>query len=334
MKLLIGIDGGQTSTKAVVMDDSGRLLGAGRGGPANHIREPGGIERIRQSLRDAISEARNSAGIGDSSVVCAYLGMTGGSAQMEELCRPVVLGMGVERMELGHDSLIALYSVTFGKPGVVVIGGTGSVGFGRDARGHSARTGGWGYIFGDEGSGYWIAVRALNASARASDGIDPQTNLLDYLCRALKVSTLAEIHALVYSAAHSRPDVAAFASAVCEAAVGGDSVAQRILEDAGEELGRLAVGVLKSLGFDNEPVTVGMAGGVFTAGQLVIDSFTRTVRAEAPLADVTLPLTPPAVGAALLALESVGGVVDSAVIDNIQATLGNVGKMMFVEMKS
>src|SRR5690349_11265214 len=103
MRYVIGIDGGQTSTTAVLADETGRLLGVGHGGPANHIHEPGGVERVRRSLKDAIHDARASAGLPDAPIACAYLGMTGGSAEMEEVCRPVV---DAERMVLGHDSLI------------------------------------------------------------------------------------------------------------------------------------------------------------------------------------------------------------------------------------
>src|SRR5436309_2850343 len=127
LRFVLGVDGGQTSTTAVVMDENGRLRGIGHGGPANHIHEAGGVDRVRQSLRDAINGACSQAGSRRLSITAAYLGMTGGSAEMEQACRPAVPG---QRMTLGHDSLIALYSVTLGGPGVVVIGGTGSIGYG------------------------------------------------------------------------------------------------------------------------------------------------------------------------------------------------------------
>src|SRR5438093_845963 len=90
MRYVLGIDGGQTTTTAVIADETGALLGAGVGGPANHIHEPGGVERVRKSLSDAIASAIESAGIQAESLACAYLGMTGGSAEMEAICKPVV----------------------------------------------------------------------------------------------------------------------------------------------------------------------------------------------------------------------------------------------------
>jgi N-acetylglucosamine kinase-like BadF-type ATPase len=224
-------------------------------------------------------------------------------------------------MELGHDSLIALYSVMFGKPGVVVIGGTGSVGFGRDAQGRTARTGGWEYTFGDEGSGYWIGVRALSACARAGDGTGPKTSLLAYILRALRVSTFTDVHRPVYSGAISRPDIAALAKGVHEAAVARNRVAQTILRQAGKELGQLAAGVIRALKLQEDRLTVGMAGGVFKAGAWVADPFKRVVLEEAPYARARRPEIPPAAAAALLALEHIGGVVDEPIIDNLKATL-------------
>jgi N-acetylglucosamine kinase-like BadF-type ATPase len=322
MRYVLGIDGGQTTTTAVLTDETGRLLGHGLGGPANHIHEPGGVERIRQSLTDAISSARLTAGLTDAPIACAYLGMTGGSKQMEEVCRPVVPS---DQMVLGHDSLIALYSVTYGRPGIVVIGGTGSVGFGRDARGNTARTGGWGYVFGDEGSGYWIAVRALNACVRALDGIGSPTTLLSYMLKACNVGTLGDIHRLVYSGKLTRPDIAALAASVSEAAEAGDAVAEQILASAGKELGSLAIGVLQKLGWTQELVEVGMVGGVFRAGPRVLEPFTKAVHSANPIAQILPARIPAAAGATLLALEELGINVDDTVLANVQSTLADVG---------
>src|SRR5437867_9219076 len=102
MRHVLGIDGGQTSTVAVIADERGRLVGIGRGGPADHIHEPGGIERIRRSLKDAITEARANAGDSKLLLEAAYLGMTGGSEEMRAVCEPVV---PAKRMTLGHDSM-------------------------------------------------------------------------------------------------------------------------------------------------------------------------------------------------------------------------------------
>lgn len=322
MRYVIGVDGGQTSTTAVVADERGRLRGVGYGGPANHIHEPGGVARIQQSLADAIAGARASAGLPDAPLACACLGMTGTSPHLEEVCRPAV---PAERMVLGHDSLIALYSVTFGGPGVVVIGGTGSVGFGRDSRGRTAKVGGWGYLMGDEGSGYWIALQALSAVTRAADGRAPRTAIARRLLEQLSLSSLAELHRLLYAGSLSRPDIASLSQSVSRAAEEGDRIAQSILRDAGRELGRLAVGVLRALKMRRETVEVGMAGGVFRAGAWVVEPFTQTVLRHAPQAQILSPRIPAAAAACLLALEEIGIAVNGAVIAQVRDSLPHIG---------
>jgi N-acetylglucosamine kinase-like BadF-type ATPase len=324
MHYVIGIDGGQTSTTAVLADETGRLLGVGHGGPANHIHEPGGVERVRRSLTDAITSARTAAGLANAPIACAYLGMTGGSSEMEEVCRPVV---DAEKMVLGHDSLIALYSVTFGKPGVVVIGGTGSVGFGRNEKGETARAGGWGYVFGDEGSAYWIAVEGLRMASRALDRIDPPTDLLPFLCKHAGATDLHQIHRMVYSGQLSRPDIGRLAVAVWEAAESGDVAAMAILSQAGWNLGLLAVAVFRKLDFAADSVEVGTVGGVFKAGEWVMRSFRSEALAACPNASIVSPRVPAAVAAALLALEEIGRPIDDELIDIVQADVQQLGEI-------
>jgi N-acetylglucosamine kinase-like BadF-type ATPase len=322
MRYVIGVDGGQTSTTAVLAEESGRLLGIGYGGPANHIHEPGGIERVRRSLADAIGGARAMAGLQNVSVACACLGMTGLSPQMEEICSPVV---PADRLALAHDTRIALYSVTFGLPGVVVIGGTGSVGYGRNAQGETASTGGWGYLMGDEGSGYWIALRVLNACTRMLDGRGPQTQCLPLLLKRLGVESLRNAHRLVYTGALSRPDIAALAVTASEAAQQNDRIARHILSRAGVELGLLAAKVLRRLRMARDAVEVGAVGGVFRAGRHVLEPFAGTVHRAAPQAVILAPRVPAAVAAALLALEEIGAPVNEAVLAQVKATLPALG---------
>src|SRR5579871_1795229 len=196
MRYVIGVDGGQTSTTAVIADETGCLLGIGHGGPANHIHEPGGVERVQRSLTDAIRGAITMADLQNARIAAACLGMTGGSEQMANICAPVV---PAERLVFSHDTRIALYSVTFGRPGVVIIAGTGAAAYGVNHLGEQAKSGGWGYLLGDEGSGYWIAVRALNACCRAEDGLNPQTQMLSLFLRHLELEDISQVHARIYS---------------------------------------------------------------------------------------------------------------------------------------
>lgn len=322
MRYVIGVDGGQTSTTAIIADETGCLLGIGHGGPANHIHESGGVERVRRSLSDAIRAARRMADLENARIAAACLGMTGGSAEMEAICEPVV---PTDCLTLGQDTRIALYSVTFGRPGAVVIAGTGAAAYGLNNAGDEASAGGWGYLMGDEGSGYWIAVRALNACCRAADGLEPATQILPLLLQHFEYTDLKQIHRRVYSGDMARPDLAALSEIVGRAAAQGDAMARRILREAGKELAQIVVAVLKRLNLCDVPVTVGTVGGVFRAGRLVLRPFREAVYRDAPAADIIPSRVPSAVGAALMALEEIGVPATDGLLAQVQATLPRIG---------
>lgn len=322
MRYVIGVDGGQTSTTAVVADETGCLLGIGQGGPANHIHEPGGVERVRRSLTDAIQDAIVCADLQNARIAAVCLGMTGGSPQMEAICLPVIPS---DRVIFGHDTRIALYSVTFGRPGAVVIAGTGAACYGINAAGEDTMTGGWGYLLGDEGSGYWIAVRALNACCRAQDGLIPPTQLLPLLLRHLEAPDLKHIHGLVYSGNIGRPGVAALAEIVTLAAAQGDVMAKRILHEAGKELALGICSVLTRLGLEQQSITVGTVGGVFHAGRAVLHTFRAQVMKVAPQASITPARVPAVVAAALMALEEIEVPIRTDLLANVEISLPRLG---------
>lgn len=322
MRYVIGVDGGQTSTTAVIADDTGCLLGIGHGGPANHIHEAGGIERVRRSLADSIRGATRMADLENARISAACLGMTGGTEVMEAICAPVV---PTDRIIFGQDTRVALYSVTFGRPGAVVIAGTGAASLARNESGQEASGGGWGYLMGDEGSGYWIAVRALNACCLAADGIAPPTQILPALLQTLELSDLQAIHRKVYSGEWIRPDIAALAETVGRAAAQGDATAKRILREAGRELALIVNAVLKRADMHRGPVIVGTVGGVFRSGRFVLRTFREVVQSVAPEAEIISAKVPCAVGAAVMALEEIGIRVNDGLLDRVQATLPRLG---------
>jgi N-acetylglucosamine kinase-like BadF-type ATPase len=145
------------------------------------------------------------------------------------------------------------------------------------------------------------------------------------MLKACNVGTLGDIHRLVYSGKLTRPDIAALAASVSEAAEAGDAVAEQILASAGKELGSLAIGVLQKLGWTQELVEVGMVGGVFRAGPRVLEPFTKAVHSANPIAQILPARIPAAAGATLLALEELGINVDDTVLANVQSTLADVG---------
>ena len=174
VRLFLGIDGGQSSTSALIGDESGKVLGGGTGGPCNHAAAGEGAERLRCAITESVSGACAQAGLARTvrfAVACC--GMSGGPddkrAILEEL-------LPADRVILATDAEIALAGATTTGRGIIVIAGTGSIAFGRNEAGTTARVGGWGYLFGDEGSAYDI-VRRWSTPRRV-----PETKRLARFC--------------------------------------------------------------------------------------------------------------------------------------------------------
>jgi len=320
---VLGMDGGQSYTTAAVCDLSGRLLGAGRAGPANHVWEPGGAARARRAVSQSMGGALRAAGLRRVRFEAAFLGMTGAMPHTRRAVRGCV---PTRRFRLENDKVTALASVTAGQPGIVTIAGTGTITYGQNARGEEADASGWGYLIGDEGSAFWIAKQALAAACRAYDGRGPRTSLVAALTAAAEVDDLWRLHELIYSGRTSRAAIAALAVAVNETADAGDALARRVLREAGRELGLAVAVVARKLRMSRGATTVGMVGGVFQGSAVVRNSFRREVRRHVPEAIFAPPRFTPVIGSVLLALRMAGARITPAVMANLDAASAAVGE--------
>jgi len=178
-----------------------------------------------------------------------------------------------------------------------VISGTGSIAYGRDERGRALRSGGWGTLFDDAGSGYDLGRKAIASALRAFDGRGPRTRLDAKICRALGLRDVTEV---VLRPLAPR-EIAALFPLVLEAAREGDLVARELCEQSGQELAELALALVKRFGWRDRAVLVACAGGVFQASLRIRRSFARRLRSRAPRARVALLRKPPVEGALALA---------------------------------
>ena len=301
----LGVDGGQSSTYALIGDRTGRVLGWGRGGPSNHVAESEGRAKFTSAILGCLSAACAEAGLDPASIrfAACCLGFSGGPADKEGILREILAS---DRTLVTHDALIALSGATAGEPGLITIAGTGSIAFGRNAGGKTARAGGWGYIFGDDGGGFYIARQALRAALRFEEGWSAPTSLRSLLLAATGASDANELLHRFYTPEFSRPRIAGFAKLVDEAAENGDGIAREILVDAAEKLAALAGAVRKQLFNEVEPVRLAYIGGVFRS-RVVLEHF-RELTAATP------PIYGPAAGALLEAYRSAG----------VECTLTNV----------
>lgn len=307
-ELLLGVDGGQTGTRALLASTEGAVLGRGEAGPVRHLFGDGG-EETRTAITAAIRAAFADAGLAPGVVTAAVCGITSvrpGSAEaakVEESVRSVV---SPRLLEVVPDYVTNLLGASVGGPGVVVVAGGGSVAYGLSADGREATAGGFGYLLGDEGGGYDIGRRGLTAVIRAEDGRGEPTALCGPLLAALGVPHVGELKPLVYAPGFGRDRIAALVPLVAEAARGGDAEAQRILTEAGGELADLALAVLRRLFERGDRVNVYPTGGVFAAGEPLTGTFAAQLAREWPRAEIGTSAHPPVVGALVRALRLAG----------------------------
>lgn len=307
-RYFLGLDGGQSSTTAIIGDENGCVLGVGRAGPCNHVGASEGrakfISAIQSSLQAACAQTELSAD--NLRFASACLGFSGGPTDKESLVREILLS---DRTLVTDDAVIALAGATAGQPGVVVIAGTGSIAFGRNSAGRTARAGGWGYLFGDEGGGFWIAGQALRAALRLEEGWGVPTSLRARLLDATGTRNINDLLHRCYTAEFPRPRVASLSVLVNHAAESGDPAALKILEDAARELTLLVVAVRGQLfqareqqAGDQTPVTY--SGGVFHS-RILLARFRDWMTSE-PGIRVAPPVYSPAIGALLEAYRMAG----------------------------
>jgi N-acetylglucosamine kinase-like BadF-type ATPase len=302
MPLYAGIDGGQSSTIAVVLDEQGAQLGRGTAGPSDHVDEPPTSRRAAQACESALAAALTAAhapaGTELAAVVVGLSGYEGAWHGHEP-------SFGTSKVRYVHDSVIALAGAIRERPAAIVIAGTGSVAYGETAHGTSVRAGGFGFLFGDEGSSFAIARTALAAAMRVSDrGV-----LTDLGAAALAFFDVGDLRALARAVSLrqiGRPQVASFAQVVCSAARLGDPEAAAIVEDAAAALAGLAQLVVEQLGHADMPeVPLAFVGGAVENAALRAAA-ERRLEAATPLVRIVPPAFEPAVGAAFLAFDAAG----------------------------
>ena len=300
----LGVDGGASKTAAIVTDETGRPLGRGMSGGSNHLRV--GIEQATRNVERAVNIALVEAGIAIRQIEYAYCGIAGSDhpAHHERVVEALSVFFPGGNFIVDTDARIALTGAVGFGAGVVIISGTGSVAFGRNARQEEGRAGGWGPTLGDEGSGYAIARDGLSAIVRAHDGRDQATAMTDLLCREYLMCEPADLPRFVYATTTHADDIARFGRLVIEAAGTGDPVAVDILDRAGRELGECVLAVARRLSMTGDDFPVAYVGGAFHAGELLLEPMRRTVTAEAPKATLIKPLRSPVEGAAMMAVRA------------------------------
>ena len=303
--LLLGVDGGGTRTVALLAtptDDGWKLLGRGEAGPGN--RQAAGHDAAMGSISEATGRAFAAAGLKRRPVEAACLGLAGaGRADDQAAVRDWVLGAKLAaQVEVTGDSALLLAAGTPEGWGVAVVAGTGSMAFAKGPDGATARAGGWGYLLGDEGSGYAVALAGLRAAVRAADGRGPATRLVAGFLEQLKLSRAEELVGLVHRS--DRPALAALAAVVASAAETGDPVAVGIVRDAAGELADAVVAAARPLGLGSL-LPLALAGGMMVSAPGYRDRLLAALADRDVCADPVKVVTEPAEGALRIALGAI-----------------------------
>lgn len=206
-----------------------------------------------------------------------------------------------------NDALIALEAGAPGLPGIVLIAGTGSIAYGRDAANQAARAGGWGHVLGDEGSGFWLGRKALSAVLRAADHRGEPTALAARITAHFGVAREQELVQPIYEGGMKPRVIAAIAPIVGEMAEAGDRVAMRIVDSGVDELTAAAVSVARRLSLVDANIPLPLAGGIFHALPLVKRLVVERLSCLLPHARPELLAAEPASGALRLAAALVRG---------------------------
>lgn len=298
---MLGIDAGGSKTVAWLADADGRIEGEGRAGGAN-LHSVGELA-TEKALFTAIHAAVGEGRVVPDTVCIGMAGLDRPGEQMvvRELLRR--LGCRGDVIPV-NDAHIALVAGADDSPGVVVIAGTGSIAYGIGASGTAARAGGWGEVYGDEGSAFWVGAKALAAVVRAADRRGPATALTALVLRHADADRIEGLVRQVHTRSDRRPLIAAMAGLVAKAHADGDAVAGEILRAAAAELALAARSVVEQLGMRGDAARVVLSGGLFKMAPAVASMLAAQMAEVVPKAITAVLTDEPALGAVRLALRA------------------------------
>jgi N-acetylglucosamine kinase-like BadF-type ATPase len=317
--LLLGIDGGGTTTIAWLADATGSVLGRGRAGPSNA--KAVGVEAARKALEKAIAGAFAEAERPSEPAEVACLGLAGFDRPEDRNLLETWAQSGGwgRRLILVNDGDLLLAAGTVEGWGIGLISGTGSIAVGRAPDGRAARAGGWGYVFGDEGSAYAVAVAALRWYARASDGREcgvlDSDPLAGRLQLALSIKTPPEMISAIYRPEVDRTRIAALAPVVVAAAEERSQAAGAILDTAAADLTAIASSVARKLNLPDSAGLAGiplvLAGGFLLSSPALADAIVARLRLGGVALTSITPVPDPVFGALTLARRALDNAIET-----------------------
>jgi len=304
MNLFIGIDGGQTSLKCIIVNHSGHILGEGNGPGLIHLASQGSRERYLESLHSALYQAWATAKLPPQPVAAIGLGLTGvefNSPEAEIVRGLVTQVQAAQTITIDNDAYSALMGAHQGQPGVIVISGTGSIALGVNEAGQRQRVGGWGWLVGDEGSAMAIGRDGLRAALHDNDGSGPKTQLTQAFLHYFDIRHYTDVKRKIYASDFGARGFAALATVVSQCAANEDSVACSLIQRHGSALATQAQAVIQGLHLPTHHQRVSPMSGAFAHVHGLQNAFTATLATIQPSASVTSPAQSALMGAVFMA---------------------------------
>lgn len=273
-----------------------------------------GKKEFKDRLTTSLFQSLDSCGVSKEEVRCLCLGLAGVDRKEERDWVRKHIGIA-EKVSINNDALVALIGAFPGEAGIILIAGTGSICLGVNEKGEVARSGGWGYLLGDEGSGYYLGREALIAALKDLDGRGQKTLLRKEIESRFRLKRIDHIIPMVYRGELNREGIARLAPLVLETAAKGDDAARMIVAEAGRQLGRMVTAVTQRLGLKKPRVA--LSGGLFCKGEMLVEEIKGNIGKEV---EIVSPRFQPVIGAVILALQEIGIPPDEEILKNLEQT--------------
>jgi N-acetylglucosamine kinase-like BadF-type ATPase len=302
----LAVDGGGTKTDAVCADSSGAVIGRGLAGPTNLTSTSVGaasfnlIEAIRQAVETLPEEEQAGFPI-------LVMGLAGLDSQKEyeeafKIFSRAIAHYKIDKFVLLNDSLIALENGTVNPNAVIVISGTGSICFGKNDQGETAKSSGMDYLLADQGSGYAIGRRVLREAVKSYDGRAPKSILEELVCKHFKIETVLDLKSEVYHPPLTKIEIAELAPLCTEALAQNDIVATDIFDRTIADIITNAMAVIRKLGLEKKQFDFVLSGTVSKI-PYINDGICGVLADEYPLAKIIIPDGDPVFGGLKLAMK-------------------------------
>ncbi|MEP1448591.1 MAG: BadF/BadG/BcrA/BcrD ATPase family protein [Paraglaciecola sp.] len=320
--MYLGVDGGGTKTAFVLIDQHGNILAEHQESTCYHIQV--GVDGAHKVLHEGILSTLKQANREVEDLTFAFLGLPafGEDSKVDKIVEQIPAGiLPKDIYRCDNDMVNGWAAASGGGDGINIVAGTGSIAYGERQK-LGARCGGWGELFSDEGSAYWIGIKCLNRFSQMADGRLPKGPLYKIVKQDFNIDVDLDISAVVLTEWRGeRNKIAALSKLVSKAAEQGDMLAKEIMQEAGYELARIVNSTKESLKFNqDEPVNVSYSGGVFRSKALILDPFIDALQHYSSNYVVAAPVYTPVIGAALYACSLSGNRMQSQALQKLASS--------------